>query len=119
MSAPGDGVRIDAEGRVVVIGDIDVVSAPQIEASLREAEGALGESPRPLVLDAEGVRFIDSSGLRVLLAASSRNQRAGRPVVLERPGPTLERLLEITGTGSMFVISGGDGAVAAPGSDGS
>ncbi|MGD9995355.1 MAG: STAS domain-containing protein [Ilumatobacteraceae bacterium] len=104
MNAPGDGVRVDGDGRVVVVGDIDVVSAPSIEAAIRKTEDRLGDSSRPLVLDAREVRFIDSSGLRILLAASNRNSRAGRRVVLEAPGQTLVRLLEITGTGDMFDI---------------
>jgi anti-anti-sigma factor len=107
MSATGDGIRVDRDGRIVVIGDIDVVSATSIEAALRQAEERAGESSDPIVLDARGVRFIDSSGLRILLAASNRNTRAGRRVVLESPGPTLVRLLEITGTGDMFVIDAG------------
>ncbi|MBI5088257.1 MAG: STAS domain-containing protein [Actinobacteria bacterium] len=106
MSEPDDGVSVDDQGRVIVVGDIDVVSAPLIEQAIRQAEDRRGESSRPLVMDVSKVRFIDSSGLRVLLAASSRNLRAGRRVVLESPGATLTRLLEITGTGDMFVVEG-------------
>jgi anti-anti-sigma factor len=101
MSA-NEGVRVDSHGRVVVGGDIDVVSAPSIETALRQAEAKLGESTDAVVLDVSGVRFIDSSGLRILLAASRRNERAGRRVALRSPASSVERLLGITGTAAMF-----------------
>jgi anti-anti-sigma factor len=104
VSASHDGVRIGPDGRVVVIGDIDVVSAPAIESVIRQAESAAHDGQNQLVIDVESVGFIDSSGLRVLLAASRRNTEAGRRVVLRSPGPTLTRLLDITGTAIMFDI---------------
>jgi anti-sigma B factor antagonist len=40
------------------------------------------------VLDLRGVRFLDSTGLRVILAADSRARRAGRRVqVIAGPEP--------------------------------
>jgi anti-sigma B factor antagonist len=102
MSASNEGVRIDPQGRVVVGGDIDVVSAASIETALRQAEAQLADATDAVVIDVSGVRFIDSSGLRILLAASRRNERADRRVVLRSPGSSVERLLGITGTAAMF-----------------
>lgn len=104
MRSPSDGVTIHQDGHVVVVGDIDVVSAPSIEDAIRRAEDPLGTG-RPLVIDVRGVGFIDSSGLRVLLAASRRAAAAGRRVELAGSGSALLRLLDITGTGSMFDLA--------------
>jgi anti-sigma B factor antagonist len=101
-----DNVRVDAQGYVVVSGDIDVVSAPSIEAALRQVEaqleGATGQLGATLVIDVTDVGFIDSSGLRALLSASRRNEQLDRRVVLRSPGIALKRLLDITGTATMF-----------------
>ena len=91
---------------VIASGDIDVGSAPSIEAALRQVEaqleGATGQLAATLVIDVTDVGFIDSSGLRALLSASRRNARLDRRVVLRSPGNALKRLLEITGTATMF-----------------
>jgi anti-anti-sigma factor len=103
MSTSGnEGVRVEPQGRVVIVGDIDVVSAATIESALRQAELSLPDPSSPVVIDVGAVRFIDSSGLRILLAASRRNEMAGRRVALHSPSTSLERLLGITGTTSMF-----------------
>jgi anti-sigma B factor antagonist len=101
-----DHVRVDPQGHVVVSGDIDVVSAPSIEAALRQVEAQLEAVPdqpaSAVVIDVTDVGFIDSSGLRALLSASRRNEQLDRRVVLRSPGNSLKRLLDITGTATMF-----------------
>ena len=86
-------------GAIVVHGDIDVAGGPILEAALlrREGEGVI-------VIDLGDVYFIDSSGLRSLLGASRRARARGATVVLQRVGPEVLRLLEITGTTSNFSI---------------
>ena len=99
-------MTVEANGRVVLSGDIDVVSSASIEAALRQAEGQLDEAavhpPGALVIDVKAVGFVDSSGLRALLSASRRNAGVDRRVVLHSPGNSLKRLLDITGTAMMF-----------------
>ena len=92
-------VTIDAEGTVVAVGDIDMAGGPLLEASIarREAEG-------PVVIDLSQVVFIDSSGLRTLLAASRRASERSESLVLRSPSREVSRLLEITGTASLFTI---------------
>lgn len=88
-----------AEGEVAVVaieGEIDLASVGQIEERIAAAEG---ERPRQLVIDARAVTFMDSSGLRVLLAAHQRAQEDGREFALVRGSDTVDRLLEVTGLG--------------------
>lgn len=101
MDVSDEAVRVDPQGHVIVTGDIDVVSAPIIEGAIRRAEAMISDTTA-LVLDVGKVAFIDSSGLRVLLAASRRNEQFGRRVRLRSPGSTITRLLDITGTSAMF-----------------
>lgn len=63
---------------VRVAGELDVATAPVLDAALTQAEA----SAAPMIaIDLTGVSFIDSTGLRALLEAHARDKRhaaAGR-----------------------------------------
>jgi anti-sigma B factor antagonist len=79
---------------VVVRGEIDMETAPQLERVLDEvvAKGAL-----LVTLDLEGVDFLDSSGLRVILGASNKLGEHDGQLLIEGASSAVERVLEITG----------------------
>jgi anti-sigma B factor antagonist len=80
---------------ISLVGDIDPATAPQLEACIDEAlEDA---SVTRLVLDLAAVEFIDSSGLRVFVAAREQLRTRDGELVLRSPSATTERLLDITG----------------------
>ena len=86
-----------AEGEVTVValeGEIDLASVPEIEDRIAAAER---ENPDQLVIDVRGITFMDSSGLRVLLAAHHRAREAGREFALVRGSEAVDRLLKVTG----------------------
>jgi len=59
-----------------VVGELDMRTAPQLDAALEE-----GRAPgTPLVLDLARVRFIDSYGLRSLLLANADAGPWGSPL---------------------------------------
>ena len=89
----------DADGAIVVHGDIDVAGGPILEAAILEIE-----NDEPVVIDLGDVYFIDSSGLRRLLGASRRAHDRGTVVVLRGVGSEVLRLLEITNTTEHFSI---------------
>ncbi len=79
---------------VIVRGELDVATAPELESRLVEAEQT---GARSLVLDLSGLGFMDSTGLRVVLGAASRaEQREARFAVM--PSRPVRRLLELTQT---------------------
>ena len=90
-------VVLDRDGVVVAEGDIDLAGGPLLDAAILQVEG-----PKALVIDLAGVEFIDSSGLRSLLAASRRAEGRGTRVVLRAPSAGVVRLLSITGTTDQF-----------------
>jgi anti-sigma B factor antagonist len=100
MSAPPPApldVATQREGDLAVLlltGELDPHTAPVLEAAIAEAAGS---GATALALDLAGVRFIDSSGLRVILAARQEGADAGRPLTVRSPSPNARRLLEITG----------------------
>jgi anti-sigma B factor antagonist len=73
---------------------VDPHTAPQLETAL----GALIDDGATVVrIDAGGLQFIDSSGLRVLVDAHRRLGGEAEVLVLAQVSPTFRRLLEVTG----------------------
>jgi anti-sigma B factor antagonist len=87
------------DGVLVVHGDIDIAAGPILDAALMSLE-ATGS----IVIDLGDVYFIDSSGLRSLLAASRAARARDATVVLRSLGPEVARLLQLTGTIDQFAI---------------
>lgn len=79
---------------VSVYGEIDVATAP----SLREVLiGLVGEGATDLVLDLDGVDFLDSTGLGTIISALKRARTHGGDLRLVCTQPRITRLFEITG----------------------
>lgn len=80
---------------VKIAGELDLASAGELSAALDELDAGNGEE---VEIDARGVTFCDSVGLRALLTAAQR-----RPVAL-RTSPHLERMLEMTSLRDRFRV---------------
>jgi anti-sigma B factor antagonist len=76
-----------------VIGDIDHVSAPALEAAIQQA---LGMDHTRLLLDLAGSHYVDSGGLSVLLFACRQVRDEGWLGVIA-PDANVLRLFEIVG----------------------
>jgi anti-sigma B factor antagonist len=94
-------VSIDDAGAVIAEGDIDLAGGPLLDSAIERIEGS-----DPVIIDLTNVEFIDSSGLRSLLAASRRANDRGTAVVLRNPSSSVVRLLTITGTTEQFQLEG-------------
>lgn len=79
--------------RIALSGEIDLATAHRLEAILD------GLDTSPVVLDMTNVDFVDSTGLKVLIAA--RRTRPDLRVV--NPSRALRRLLEVTGTAQIIL----------------
>ena len=86
---------------VRVSGDLDSYSAPRLRRVLNEM--LLVPKPR-IVLQCEGLEYIDSSGLGVLVSAlKTANDRSGT-VGLAAPQLGVSRVLRITGLDKIIPI---------------
>jgi anti-anti-sigma factor len=85
--------RPDGGAQVELKGELDLASAPKLDDELQRLEEG---SPALLVVDLSRLSFMDSSGLRTLLAADSRAREAGRRFVLVRGDDRVQRVLAIT-----------------------
>jgi anti-sigma B factor antagonist len=93
----------DREGRAVlsVQGEIDVATAPQLRERLLEL---VGTGERDVILDLDGVGFLDSTGLGVIVGCLKRARTNGRDLVLVCTNRPILKVLEITGLTRVFAI---------------
>ena len=80
-------------------GRLDTVSAPELEAELKDALDGVSE----LTLDLEKLEYISSAGLRVLLAAQKEMNKRGTMKVTH-VGETIMEIFEVTGFSDILTI---------------
>lgn len=98
-------VTAGESGPVVVLsGEADWASAGQL-SELMTAQLAGGV--QRLMVDVSGLRFADSSSVRVLVLAGRTLKDRGGSLVLLRPQPAVARVLELMGADQLVVVQGG------------
>lgn len=86
---------------ITVVGDIDRNSSGLLKESIER----LVSDYRPrIVIDAEGITFCDSTGLRILLSGARVTSEAGGWLRLAGVSDVLKRLLQMTGLSSWFPV---------------
>jgi anti-sigma B factor antagonist len=89
-------------GAVVVVLDGDVMGGPDGTA-LHERLAELKQAGRRhVVIDLGGVRFMNSSGLGMLIGALTTMRNAGGDLRLARVGERVENLLTMTKLAAVF-----------------
>jgi anti-anti-sigma factor len=95
---------------LIVRGEVDLATAAQLrDELLRHIVTAEG-----LWLDLEGVTFMDSSGLHVLIASRRRADLLSTQLVVARASAAVDRVLEVTGTAALFARGAKDGDPISP-----
>jgi anti-sigma B factor antagonist len=99
--------REDAEGVAVVAvhGELDIENAAALKQALVEAIGE--HRGRRIVVDLEGLEFIDSVGLGILIGGLKRARSSDGDLVLVATGRNVLRVLELTGLVRVFEIHPG------------
>ncbi len=84
--------------RVVIAmdGELDMANAPALQAAIESDELAPAAA---VVLDLQGLTFLDSTGLRVILAARELCWRRGQEFAVTPGSAQVQRLLSVTGVG--------------------
>jgi stage II sporulation protein AA (anti-sigma F factor antagonist) len=103
--APGVTVTTRADGDVVLIviaGEIDLSNAKYVE---QEVAAAISNRTLTTAIDLTSVGYIDSVGLRVLFALTSRLETAQIGLKLIAPiGSPARRVIEIAGLDAIVEI---------------
>ena len=85
--------RPDGGVSFALSGDLDLSTLDQLQAAL---DDSLDGKPELVVLDLRELTFLDSSGLRVMLALHSSQQEQGGRLVLVQGPRRVHRVLELT-----------------------
>ena len=80
--------------RVVPVGELDLATTGQLEQQLHELRDAGFEQ---IVLDLRELTFIDSSGIRILVAEHHYAEQAEHGFSLISGPPAVQRALEVCG----------------------
>jgi anti-sigma B factor antagonist len=89
---------------VTVAGEIDLYTAPKLQASLSTIIDAAALNAH-VVIDMAGVDFCDSTGMNVLLSALRQAQERGGKLELAAPRPAMLKILQVTGLDSVFTVT--------------
>ncbi|MCU0312388.1 MAG: anti-sigma factor antagonist [Acidimicrobiales bacterium] len=95
-------VRSAPEPQVTASGEVDAYTADALEQALTEARS--GEGSPVLRLDLHDISFMDSTGLRVLVATNNELERTGGRLVLVNPSRGVLRLLDLTGLDGSLAV---------------
>ncbi len=88
---------------IELVGEIDLGTASIVEDEVRRAE----ESEDLIVLDLSAVSFMDSTGVRMVLAADHRLRERGGALHLTHLPPQVEKLFKLVGITDHLTIDGG------------
>jgi anti-sigma B factor antagonist len=86
---------------VVLDGEIDVYTAPRLK---EELVAAIDDGCSNIIVDMEGVGFIDSSGLGVLVSALRRARERDGVVRIVCSRENILKIFRITGLDKVFPI---------------
>jgi len=79
--------------RVALAGEFDIAAAERVE---RELERIERDPPETLVLDLRGLTFMDSTGLRIIVAADARAREQARRLVVVQGPDAIQRIMHMT-----------------------
>ena len=88
-----------AETILQIAGRLDTITAPTLDKTINEDIG----DTRNLILDLKSLEYISSAGLRVLLGAQKKMQKAGSMKVVNVCEDVME-VFEMTGFADILVI---------------
>ena len=93
---------LDARTHAIQIeGEIDLHAAPTMQERI---DAVLEQGKTRVIVDLSAVRYIDSTGLTVLIGALRRLRRDGGALALVVTDYDIERMLESAGLDGMFAV---------------
>lgn len=104
-SFPGESLNLVAtshgtETFIIIDGELDAGGTESFGACV---SAVLEKRPGLMAIDARGVTFMDSSGLRSLLLARAAADEAGVTFRIDDPPPGLRRFIERTGLEALLL----------------
>jgi len=104
IDIPGTPALVQCEAQsavwVLLTGELDLVTVPQLDETLRRAE----TDAELIIVDLRGLEFIDSSGAQLLLAVQRRVRGAGGRLVVVRGPDEVDWYLALVGFDREFML---------------
>jgi len=92
--------EFDGHGVVTLRGELDLADAPSVAEHLSAAVAAYGR----VIVDLEGLEYIDSSGLGVLVRILKLARGSGGDLPLAGPQGVVRKVLTATGLMGVFSV---------------
>ena len=90
--------HLDGDRLLVIEGELDIATAPELAVMLERMRTHL----HPVVLDLEGVSFMDSTGLTTLMDAWLESRKNGWAFSVRAASPAVRRVVELAGIEQML-----------------
>ena len=101
VEEPAAGLAVRRESGMLMLvlsGELDLTNVDSIRAGL---DAALAEQHDQVAFDLSGLRFMDSSGIALMLSVA---RQVGGSIELRDAGPIIRRLIELTGLESVLQL---------------
>jgi anti-anti-sigma factor len=82
-------------------GELDFATA---EMAVRYVSHVIDHHPGPVIVDLAALGFCDAQGLSAIVRMAGYAGRAGRPFRLASPGPSVVKIMQITGLDRRFLM---------------
>lgn len=114
--------QIDKQGRVSVVrskGRLDFSAAADFQARVDQALAGDGAAPAAVIIDAAGLEYVSSAGLRVFLVGARNAKGAGVGFGVCGLVPAVSEVFALSGFDRIIKVSASvDDAIAASGAGG-
>jgi anti-sigma B factor antagonist len=83
-----------AQVRIALEGELDLSSALTFDEEIRRAEE---RDPETLVIDLSRLKFLDSTGLRLIMSAQARAKKRGHRLAIVEGTKAVQRIFRLAG----------------------
>jgi anti-sigma B factor antagonist len=84
---------------ICVLGELDLATADGLQRELERVEATDAHS---IILDLSGLRFMDSTGVRLMLRAHARSRADSDRLTMLRGPASVQRVLDLTGVADLL-----------------
>ena len=88
---------------ITLIGDL--IGSPDTQQLLQSVDGFLGEAVTNCAVDLAGVRYINSTGLGILVSLLTKFRSRGGELVLINPADHPRKMLALTKLNNIFIVA--------------
>ena len=83
------------------IGEVDIYTSPELKTQLLDM---IKERFEDITIDGEGLEYIDSTGLGVLISALKKIKEEEKHITIINIKPSIKKLFDLTGLNKVFIV---------------